>query len=138
MPDYEIVEIDSRSPWTTVAKGGDFIIEVRYHDGKWNCGKVVTGADGRDEEGVKQLAPVSMGFPLVGVPRYSLVGRYIDNDGFGSEPFYVGTSAEVGPFPNVDPDYFVIQLGPNDNNLLDNQGKIRVRISSRELRRSGL
>ena len=138
MPNYELVEIDSRQQWTTVSKGGDFIVEVRYIDGKWHCGGVPTGADGGDEEGEKRLAPVSMGFPLAGVPRHSLIGRYIDNDGFASEPFYVGRFAEVGPFPNVNPDYFVIQLGPNDNNLLDNRGKLRVRISRRDLERRDL
>ncbi len=132
MVDYKIVEIDARKSWTTVAGGGDFIVEVAYHDSLWKCGKVLTGADGCDEAGAKELAPLQMGFPLPGAPRYSLIGRYVDDGGFASEPFYVGRSREIGPFPHANPDYFLIQLGPNDNNLFDNRGSLRVRISIRE------
>lgn len=138
MMDYEVVTISAREPWTTVARGGDHLVVIEYHDGTWTWRAPEAPAaparlkpDGRDEEGRWSLAPVGLGYPLPGVPRGALVGRTVDEEGRAGEPFLVGLGRTVGPFPRVSPGYFLIQLGPNILSPPRARGAIRVRLRRR-------
>jgi hypothetical protein len=136
--DYELVTIPAREPWTTVARGGDYVLVIEYHDGEWTSPApeaavkpTAMGPDGRDEEGKWSLAPIGLGYPLSGVARGALVGRTVDEEGRGGEPFLVGMGRTVGPFPKASPGYFLIQLGPNILNPARARGAIRVRLRRR-------
>jgi hypothetical protein len=138
MMDYELVTISAREPWTTVARGGDEVLLIEYHDGEWTSpapeapdrsGRV--RPDGRDAEGRWSLAPVGLGYPLAGVARGALIGRTVDEEGRGGVPFLVGMGGAVGPFPKASPGYFLIQLGPNILNPTRARGAIRVRLRRR-------
>lgn len=138
MMDYELVTVSAREPWTTVARGGDWLIIIEYHDGEWTLPAPELGGeprwvgpDGRDAEGRCSVAPVGLGYPLAGVPRGALIGRTLDEEGRPGPPFLVGRAATVGPFPQANPDYFLIQLGPNILNPRRARGAIRVRIRRR-------
>lgn len=138
MIDYELVTVSAREPWTTVARGGDWLIVIEYHDGEWTLpapemGEEVplVGPDGRDAEGRWSLAPVALGYPLAGVPRGALIGRTLDEEGRPGAAFLVGRGAAIGPFPQANPDYFLVQLGPNILNPRRARGAIRVRIRRR-------
>ena len=138
MMDYELVTVPAREPWTTVARGGDWVVVIEYHDGQWSCPVPElqeparpVGPDGQDSEGRRSLAPVGLGYPLAGVPRGALIGRTVDEEGRPGEAFLVGARAPVGPFPNVNSDYFLIQLGPNALNPRRCRGAIRVRVRRR-------
>lgn len=135
MIEYELVTVSAREPWTTVARGGDWVVVIDYHDGQWTCpapeldgGDQLVGPDGRDSEGRLSLAPVGLGYPLAGVPRGALVGRTLDDDGRPGESFLVGRGAKVGPFPQANPEYFLIQLGPNVLKPIRARGAIQVRV----------
>jgi hypothetical protein len=138
MMDYELATISAREPWTTVARGGDYLLTIEYHDGEWTSpapevpdGPARVKADGRDKQGKWSLAPVGLGYPLAGVPRGALIGRTVDEDGRSGEAFLVGMGRTVGPFPKVSPGYFLIQLGPNVLNPTRARGAIRVRLRRR-------
>ncbi len=138
MMDFELVTVSAREPWRTVAQGGNWVTSIEYHEGLWTCPAPEVraraepvGPDGRDSEGRLSLAPVGLGYPLAGVPRGALLGRTVDEEGRAGEPFLVGRRADVGPFPNVNPDYFLIQLGPNSLSPHHSRGAIRVRVRRR-------
>ena len=135
MIEYELVTVSAREPWTTVARGGNWVVVIEYHDGEWTCpapelggeGRSV-GPDGRDSQGRLSLAPVGLGYPLAGAPRGALVGRVLDDDGRPGEPFLVGRRTRVGPFPWANPEYFLIQLGPNVLKPVRARGAMQVRV----------
>jgi len=135
MMDYELVTISAREPWTTVARGGNYVLVIEYHDGAWvspapeaAAKPAAMGPDGCDEEGRCSVAPLGLGYPLSGAARGALVGRTVDEEGRGGEPFLVGMGRTVGPFPKASPGYFLIQLGPNILNPARARGAIRVRL----------
>jgi len=138
MEHFQIVTVAAREPWTTVARGGNWHLVIEYHDGTWSCPVPelkdtlpAVGPDGRDQDGKASDAPVGLGYPLSGVPRGALIGRTVDEEGRPGPPFLVGRRRVIGPFPQANPDYFLVQLGPNTLNPRRARGALRVRLYRR-------
>ena len=146
MIDYGLVTVSAREVWTTVARGGNWLTVIEYHDGQWtfSAPEVEEGAElmwpdrhtthlptsGQDTAR-SGVAPVGLGYPLAGVPRGALICRALNEEGRPGEPFLVGRETTVGPFPQANPDYFLIQVGANILNPTRARGAIRVRVRRR-------
>jgi len=142
--DYELVTVSAREVWTTVARGGNWLITIAYHDGQWRFsapeveegvelvwpeGRIRRTANTTGPDKVRPgVAPVGLGYPLAGAPRGALIGRTLNEEGRPSEPFLIGRETTVGPFPGANPDYFLIQVGANILNPTRARGALRVRV----------
>jgi len=133
--DYSLVTVSAREVWTTVARGGDWCTSIEYHNGRWTFSAPEVHKESEWEwpdvpqgEAQPGTAPVGLGYPLAGVPRGTLVGRTVDEEGRPGEPFLVGKGRTVGPFPHANPGYFLIQVTANILNPMRARGAIRVRV----------
>ncbi len=109
------ISVSARSPWTDagvqVRQGQEVYFEAR--------GKVRWGKDRNDDAGGENHSPRNPARPIPDRPAAALIGRLNNGD-----PFFIGDDQRPIRMRSSGR----LQLGINDDYLLDNSGELRVTI----------